>query len=60
MENRFKEGEVVYERTRPSQKLVIANFAGGIYYCHVEENVHRKKLVFFERELKSYNELPAK
>jgi len=53
MDNRFKKGEVVYERTHPSQKLVITRYAGGLYYGKAQEHAHRKELVFFERELKT-------
>lgn len=56
MESKFKKGEVVYERVRPSQKLIIQNQVGLIYYCTAQEHPHAKALVFFERELetKSY------
>jgi hypothetical protein len=51
MEPKFKEGEIVYERVRPSQRLVVRNHVGMIYYCIAEEHPDRKELVFFEREL---------
>jgi hypothetical protein len=54
MDSRFKKGEVVYETTRPAQKLVITRFAGGLYYGKGQERTHQKELVFFERELKSH------
>jgi hypothetical protein len=59
MEPKFKEGEIVYERVRPTQKLIVKNHAGLIYYCHREEHPDRKALVFFERELmtKTYSGL---
>lgn len=50
-ENKYKEGEVVYERTHPSQKLVIGRYADRVYYCKALENPTRKELVYFEREL---------
>lgn len=53
VEPKFKEGEIVYERVRPSQKLIIKNHSGLIYYCIPEEHPHHKELVFFERELMS-------
>lgn len=51
MEARFKIGEVVYERIRPGQKLIVNRFANNLYFCRSLEDVHRKDLVFFEREL---------
>lgn len=51
IENKFKEGDVVYERTHPSQKLVIGRYADRVYYCKAMENPTRKELVYFEREL---------
>ena len=53
MYGRFKKGEVVYERTHPSQKLVITRYTGGLYYGKAQEHAHQKELVFFERELKA-------
>jgi hypothetical protein len=51
MENKFKAGDIVYERIRPSQKLIISGYAGAIYNCTVQENQRRNALVYFEREL---------
>jgi hypothetical protein len=51
MESRFKKGEVVYERTHPTQKLVITRYQGGIYYGKAKEHKNQRELVFFEREL---------
>jgi hypothetical protein len=51
MENKFKEGDVVVERTRPTQKLVVGRFLNQIYYCRAQENSNQKELVYFERDL---------
>lgn len=51
MENKFKEGQEVYERIRPNQKLVISRFSKGIYYCKVEERKLAKELTYLERDL---------
>ena len=53
MENKFKEGDIVYERIHPTQKLVISRYVNGIYYCNLPEGRARKAFVYFERELKS-------
>lgn len=52
-EYKYKEGEIVYDRIRPSQKLIVSGHNGKIYYCKIEEAPHRKELTYFERELKS-------
>lgn len=59
MENRFKEGEVVEERIRPGQKLVVSHFSKHVYYCKVQENQNRKELVYFESDLISRPSLRA-
>ena len=51
MENKFKEGQQVYERTRPNQTLVISRFSKGIYYCKVGERKSAKELIYLERDL---------
>lgn len=53
MESKFKEGEVVYDRSRPSQKLIVRRFVSNVYYCKVTDNTTLKDLVYFERELMS-------
>jgi hypothetical protein len=53
MEMKFKEGEEVYERVRPDQKLIISRYYNGVYYCRVDENLRRKELIYYERELMS-------
>ncbi len=57
MEPKFKAGEIVYERIRPAQNLIIRNHVGLIYYCSAQEHPTAKPLVFFEHELvaKSYS-----
>lgn len=51
MENKFKEGQVVYAKTNPALKLVIRRYVDRIYYCKVQENPNQKEHVYFEREL---------
>jgi hypothetical protein len=51
MEIKFKEGDEVYDRIRPGQKLIISRYFQGIYYCKIEENLRRKELIYLEREL---------
>lgn len=50
-ESKYKKGDVVYERTHPTQKLVVGRYADRVYYCLAQENPNRRELVYFEREL---------
>ena len=52
MESKYKNGEVVFERIRPTQKLVIRGYLNGIYYCKSQEANTQRELVYFERDLK--------
>jgi hypothetical protein len=51
MNTKFKEGEVVFERVRPQQKLIISRFVNNLYYCKTEEDRNQKELTYFERDL---------
>jgi len=53
MENKYKIGEIVSERIRPSMKLIVNRYVDGIYYCFIQERNSKKELVYFERELVS-------
>jgi hypothetical protein len=53
MENKYKSGEIVSERIRPSLKLIVSRYVNGIYYCLMQERNSKKELVYFERELVS-------
>lgn len=48
---KFKAGELVFEKVRPSQSLIVTRVAAHLYYCQVASNLHRKELVYFENEL---------
>ena len=51
MENKYKEGQVVYAKENPTLKLVIRRYVYRIYYCKVQDAPDQKELVYFEREL---------
>ena len=53
IENKFKEGEVVYSKVDPARKLVITRYLDRIYYCQLQQNPLRTNLVYFERELEA-------
>jgi hypothetical protein len=56
MAGKFKEGEIVFERIRPTNKLIIVRRDNGLYYCKPPSGVRRKDLVYMERELVAENE----
>jgi hypothetical protein len=51
MINKYKPGEIVYEKVRPSQKLIIEQYLDKIYYCKPVHAPHRKALAYLERDL---------
>ncbi|HEX6892217.1 MAG TPA: hypothetical protein VF141_16030 [Chryseolinea sp.] len=52
METKYKPGEVVTERIRPTNKLTIVRWENGVYYCKPTWGVQlRKDLVYLERDL---------
>lgn len=51
MEKTYELGEVVFERVRPNQKLIVMNRVGNLYYCVPKENLKRKALVFYARDV---------
>jgi hypothetical protein len=53
MENKFKEGDIVFAIADPKQRLTIRRYIDSIYYCKIIEIPNHKDLVFFERELSS-------
>lgn len=55
MENKYKAGDVVYERIFPAKKLIVSRYTDKLVYCRTQENLKRKELVYFERELMASN-----
>lgn len=55
--NKFKAGDIVYDRIRPGQKLIVERISDRLYYCKVANAPHRKAIAYLERELKSEPEL---
>lgn len=54
MENKYKNGDVVFESIHPNQRLIIQGYARGVYHCATQEDSSRNGLVYYERELKPY------
>ena len=55
---RYKEGETVYAKVNPKQRLTVRCFLDQIYYCRITNEPNKKELVFFERELQSLPDPP--
>ena len=53
MKKKYKDGEEVYAKVNPSQKLIIRRYVDRIYYCKIKKDPTLKELVYFERELMS-------
>lgn len=55
MENKYKEGEVVYAIKSPEEKLIIRRYVDRIYYCKIQNNPELNEKVYFEREILPVN-----
>lgn len=51
VQNKYNPGDMVYAKVNPTLKLVIRRYVDQIYFCKVQEDLERKELVYFEREL---------
>lgn len=51
MENKFKEGEIVYAILKPTVRLQIRRYIPRIYYCTLIDDPELTEKVYFEREL---------
>ena len=49
----FSEGQEVYAKIDPDQKLVVRRYLDRIYYCRVLDKPDHKDLVYFEREIEA-------
>jgi hypothetical protein len=57
MENKYKEGELVYAKVNPDLKLIIRRYVDRIYYCKIQNEPGRKELVYFEREILPFTQI---
>jgi len=51
LENKYKEGSVVYDLKNPTLKMIIRRYLDRIYYCQTEVQLDKPDMVFFEREI---------
>lgn len=51
LDNKFKEGEIVYAKECPAIPLIIRRYVHRIYYCRIIDDPEDDELVYYEREL---------
>lgn len=56
MEGKYKKGDIVCAKVKPSVILVVRIYARKIYYCTIKNDPSARELVYFERELIPYHE----
>lgn len=54
MKNRYKKGDLVYAKVRPSVILVVRLYVRKVYYCAIQNNTAANELVYFDSELRPY------
>ncbi|WP_127137622.1 hypothetical protein [Flagellimonas oceanensis] len=54
MEKRYKKGDLVYAKVRPSVILVVRLYVRKVYYCAIQNNTAANELVYFDSELRPY------
>ncbi|TXN35242.1 hypothetical protein FVB32_11685 [Flagellimonas hymeniacidonis] len=58
VESRYKIGDIVCAKVRPSVLLVVRLYARKVYYCTIQNDPLANELVYFDRELKSCDGIP--
>lgn len=56
--NKFNEGDIVFEITRPHHLMLITKRDGMLYYCQTVANRSDPLAAFMERDLKVSIKLP--
>lgn len=51
LDNKFKEGEIVYAKECPTIPLIIRRYIHRVYYCRIVDDPEDDELVYYEREL---------
>lgn len=49
--NKFKEGDTVYSKANPSEKLIADRYLDRIYFCNYADDSSKSQVPLFEREL---------
>ncbi len=50
-DNLYKEGSIISAKADPGVKLIIMRYRSRIYYCGIADDVTKKYLAYYEREL---------
>lgn len=53
-QNKYNEGDSVYEITRPKESMLITRRNGIIYYCRSVYGEKGRETAFMERDLRKY------
>lgn len=51
LDNKYKEGEIVYAKECPCIPLIIRRYVNRMYYCRIVDDPEDDDLVYYEREL---------
>jgi len=57
---KYKQGDVVFDRIRPTQQLIVERYSDRIYYCLLKEATKRRAIAYLERDLKADKSPPGK
>lgn len=52
--HRYKKGDLVFAKVRPSVVLVVQLYVRKVYYCAISNNPAENELVYLDSELKPY------
>jgi hypothetical protein len=55
MDNIYKAGTFITAKINPETKLVINEYLDRIYFCSAVDDLTKKRLAYFERELIASN-----
>ncbi len=48
---KYVPGEIVFAKANPSEKLMVRRYVSRVYYCQFLDDLYRKEVVLFEREI---------
>jgi len=54
MTKRYKKGDLVYAKVRPSVLLVVRLYIRKIYHCAIQNDSTANELLYFDSELRPY------
>ncbi len=51
IEHKYDDGDIVYSKINPDEKLLVRRYIDRIYFCRHIPDLGQKELAYFEREL---------